>query len=368
MPSFYELIKSAAKGLRLLLGLPPGDPDVAVLAYGIVSPLGTMLLSVNADGFLVNGDGALFFTGQSKAPVVAATTANITIATALNNGDTLDTSVTLATGDRVLVKNQTDATQNGIYIVGVTPVRAADFDTWQDVPGAIVGVTGGTVNAGLSFLAIAAASGAVGTDAIAFNPYPGATGFTSPIITTDIRPNGNDGATLGTSSLGFSDLFLATGATIVFGSSNVVLTHSTGVLTLGTGDLRVTTAGTNAASVVTVAGTQTLLNKIIRQPSTVYTSDGAITLTSGLHLIEKTSAAAMTVAAPSSQDGERLVIQGNTDFAHVITFTGSTLLDGTTGANLTVTLTAFKGSTIVVNARGTKWLLESSSNVTSITA
>lgn len=40
---------------------------------------------------------------------------------------------------------------------------------------------------------------------------------------------------------------------------------------------------------------------------------------------------------------------------------------GTTGANLTVTMTAFKGSSITVVARGTKWLLASSSNVTSIT-
>lgn len=103
-------------------------------------------------------------------------------------------------------------------------------------------------------------------------------------------------------------------------------------------------------------------------PLTAYTANGAIALTSGIHSIEKTSAAAMTVAAPSSQDGEELVIVANTDFAHVITFTGSTLLDGTTGANLTVTLTAFKGSCIVVVARGTKWLLKSSSNVTSITA
>jgi len=105
-----------------------------------------------------------------------------------------------------------------------------------------------------------------------------------------------------------------------------------------------------------------------RQEVTNYTADGAITLTSGLHTIAKTSAAAMTVAAPSSQNGTRLSIISNTDFAHVITFTGSTLLDGTTGANLTVTMTAFKGSAITVIAVGTNWLLESSSNVTSITA
>src|SRR5690348_17091598 len=55
-----------------------------------------------------------------KEPCRAATTANITISTALNNADVLD-GVTLATGDRVLVKNQTTEKENGIYIVGVTP-------------------------------------------------------------------------------------------------------------------------------------------------------------------------------------------------------------------------------------------------------
>jgi hypothetical protein len=80
-------------------------------------------------------------------------------------------------------------------------------------------------------------------------------------------------------------------------------------------------------------------------------------------------AAAMTVAAPTSAlNGTRLTITSGTNFAHVVTFTGSTLLDGTTGANLTATMTAFAGSTLVVEARGTNWYLISSSNVTSITA
>jgi hypothetical protein len=86
---------------------------------------------------------------------------------------------------------------------------------------------------------------------------------TSPGFTTAINPISDDGATLGTVSLRWSDLFLASGAVINFNGGNVVLTHSTGILTMGTGDLRVTNAGTNAASVVTLAGTQTLTNKSI---------------------------------------------------------------------------------------------------------
>lgn len=109
----------------------------------------------------------------------------------------------------------------------------------------------------------------------------------------------------------------------------------------------------------TATGATVIPKARVRPETTVYTSDGAITLTSGVHFVEKTTTAAMTVAAPSSQDGERLTIISNTDHAHVITFTGTTLLDGTTGANSTATFTAFKGASITVVARGAFWLVES---------
>lgn len=95
----------------------------------------------------------------------------------------------------------------------------------------------------------------------------------------------------------------------------------------------------------------------------VLTSDGAITIQTSTVYLEKTSGGAFTIAAPSSQDNTRITIIGNTDFAHVITFTGSTLLDGTTGANSTATFTAFKGSSITIVARGAFWLVESLSLV-----
>jgi hypothetical protein len=86
---------------------------------------------------------------------------------------------------------------------------------------------------------------------------------TSPGFTTAANPASSDGAALGTTSLQWSDLFLASGAVLNFSNGDVVATHSTGILTVGTGDLRVTTAGANTASVVTVGGTQTLTNKTL---------------------------------------------------------------------------------------------------------
>ncbi len=86
-----------------------------------------------------------------KDEVVAATTANITIASDLNVADTID-GITLADGDRVLVKDQTSQDENGIYIAGASPARAADMSASAEFNAAIVPVQlGGTDNGGTNF-------------------------------------------------------------------------------------------------------------------------------------------------------------------------------------------------------------------------
>lgn len=102
---------------------------------------------------------------------------------------------------------------------------------------------------------------------LTFNSNTASLGATLMTATTSVtsatfRASSNDSGSLGASGTAFSDLFLASGALIDFAAGNSVITHSSGILTVSTGDLRVTTAGTNTASVVTVGGTQTLTNKI----------------------------------------------------------------------------------------------------------
>lgn len=82
-------------------------------------------------------------TGLSwKAAVAAATTANIT----LSGTQTID-GVAVGVGARVLVKNQSTASGNGIYIVASGSwTRASDMDAAAEFPGAAVFVQGGTVN------------------------------------------------------------------------------------------------------------------------------------------------------------------------------------------------------------------------------
>lgn len=83
-----------------------------------------------------------------KDPVLVATTTNGTLATAYENGDTID-GVVLTTGDRILIKDQSDPKENGIYIVNASgaPTRATDFDTTAEITAGVVNVTKGTSNA-----------------------------------------------------------------------------------------------------------------------------------------------------------------------------------------------------------------------------
>ena len=114
-----------------------------------------------------------------KDSVVAATTANITIATALNNGDTLD-GVTLSTNDRVLVKDQSTASQNGIYIVGSSPARADDLAAGVAAAGMITFVEQGSTNADQGFVCTSnKGSAVVGTNNLAFSQFSGAGNLTA---------------------------------------------------------------------------------------------------------------------------------------------------------------------------------------------
>ena len=109
-----------------------------------------------------------------KDSCVAATTANITISTALNNGDTLD-GVSLSTNDRVLVKDQSTASQNGIYVVGSSPARAADLAAGADAAGFFTFVEQGTVNADNGFVCTSnKGSAVVGTNNLTIAQFSGA--------------------------------------------------------------------------------------------------------------------------------------------------------------------------------------------------
>ena len=115
-----------------------------------------------------------------KQSVRAATTAAVNLSTELEAGDTIDTTVTLVAGDRVLVKNQGTASQNGIYVVQATgaAVRATDAngttDTGTVSGGTFTFVEEGTVNADSGFVVSSNGLIDVGTDAMNWVQFSGA--------------------------------------------------------------------------------------------------------------------------------------------------------------------------------------------------
>ena len=133
-----------------------------------------------------------------KDSCVAATTGNITISTALNNGDTID-GVTLSTNDRVLVKDQSTASQNGIYVVGSSPARADDLAAGADAAGMFTFVEQGTVNADNGFVCTSnKGSAVVGTNNLTYAQFSGAGQITAGdgldksgnTLSLDLKSNG----------------------------------------------------------------------------------------------------------------------------------------------------------------------------------
>ena len=111
-----------------------------------------------------------------KNSVRVATTANGTLSSAFANGQTVD-GITLSTGDRILLKDQSTGSQNGIYTVNSSgaPTRATDFDENSEVTGGtFFFVEEGTTNADNGFVMTNDGTVTVGSTALVFTQFSGA--------------------------------------------------------------------------------------------------------------------------------------------------------------------------------------------------
>ena len=287
------------------LGTPTSDTDAATKAYVDAATAG---LNVHA-------------------AVQAATTANVTLASALENGDTLD-GVTLATGNRVLVKNQTDKTENGIYVVKASgaPDRATDYDSTPEIDaGDFIFVEAGTANGKTGWVQTNVIT-TIGSDNIEFTQFSGAgtysagTGLTLTGTTFSI----NTGTTVDLSTAQtLSNKSIALGSNTVSGTLsqfNSAVTDadlaslagaetlSNKTIALGSNTISGTLAEFNTAltdaDFATIAGTQTLTNKTLTSPvinlglnaqtGTTYT----LALSDAGKVVTASNASAITVTIP----------------------------------------------------------------------
>lgn len=163
---------------------------------------------------------------DAKGSVRVATTTNGTLATAFANGQSVD-GVTLATGDRILLKSQTTQSENGIYTVNASgaPTRATDMDAWNEVPGAFVAVEEGTSNADTIWLCTSNQGGTLGSTAITWQQIPTSAGLTNTNFVDKEIPSGaingsNTAFTLANTPVAGSEHVYINGALAESGAGN----------------------------------------------------------------------------------------------------------------------------------------------------
>lgn len=136
-------------------GVADAGKPIVLNASGIVDPS------------MISFDGLTW-----KTPARVTTTANINLASAPAAID----GVTLTAGDRVLVKDQTTASQNGIYVfngAAAAMTRATDFDENSEVlAGTVIAIEEGTVNADRVYIMTSDNPLVVNTDALTFQILP----------------------------------------------------------------------------------------------------------------------------------------------------------------------------------------------------
>lgn len=162
--------------------------------------------------------------GSVRVATTAILTASAQTSTTITLGGTTLTidSISLANGDRVLVKDSVTGGSggtfnNGIYTVGgigssVVLTRSTDMDAWTEVPAAITFVEVGTTNADTGWLSTADQGGTLGTTAITFVKFAGVgAGVTSVNIAvpTGMGVSGGPITTSGTITLSLANDLLA---------------------------------------------------------------------------------------------------------------------------------------------------------------
>jgi hypothetical protein len=158
---------------------------------------------------------------RTRAVARVGSTANVVIASELENGDTID-GVTLVTGDRVLLKNQSTASQNGLYIVVASGAASRDteFDTIEELAGQLILISEGSANADDLYLCTTDTSATLGSSTISY---------------TQVFPSSGGTVT----SVGIS------GSEFTIGSSPIT---SSGTITLAVNSIAATKIGTGVVN------------------------------------------------------------------------------------------------------------------------
>ena len=169
-----------------------------------------------------------------KDEVKVCSTAAGTLASSFANGSVVD-GVTLATGDRILLKDQAAGAENGIYVVNASgaPTRSTDGDTAAKIKGAAVYVTNGTVNAGKRLVCNVPGDITLGTTALSFVQFDGGTAYTAgnglTLSGSDFNVGAGTGITVAADTVAIDTAVVVRKFTQLIGdgtSTSIAVTHN----------------------------------------------------------------------------------------------------------------------------------------------
>jgi len=254
-----------------------------------------------------------------KAPVTAATTANIT----LSGPQTIDGKAVVA-GNTVLVKNQTTTYQNGIYQVNAGAwTYATGCTTWEQYVSALVFVEFGTTQIGTAWYCTAQPGGTLGVTAMTWSNfststnYTAGTGLTLSSFQFSITPVGTAG-TYGSASQ--VPVFITNASGQVTSVTNTSIAIAGTQITSGTID---TARLSGSYTGITGVGTLTAGTWNASTIGVAYGGSGAATFTAG-YLKASGTTAFSTVATIPSTDITGLGTM-STQNANNVAITGGTI-------------------------------------------
>ena len=276
-----------------------------------------------------------------------ATTENITNLTGTLTIDSVSTSV----GNRILVKDQSTASQNGIYIVASGGWdRSTDFNENTDIgPGAYTFIEEGETNGDKGFVLTSSAAVTFGTTAITFSQFSGAGQIESG---DGITKTGNTMSIVGLqttiSSVLHNSLILGKNANnqIKFGTDNQIIFRvngNDGVTFKETGEIEATKLSISGDTILGDASTDSV------------TINGSVTMDNGATIVN-TSDALLTITEETTAFSGIVTTGGNATVGGDLTVTGNDLtfgngekIDNTTNGTLAITAdtTAISGHATV---------------------
>jgi len=252
-----------------------------------------------------------------KIPAKAATTANIT----LSGLQTIDGYTTLE-GDRILVKDQTTASENGIYIArGIAWTRAEDLEAGGGAAGTAIYITNGTANVETLFICTNdSGTDIVGTDDLVFTDSSGGGGGSLALndgnifvgsasnVATGVAPSGD------VASISNAGAFTLADTGVVGGSYGRVTVNSKGLVVAGvTSEVGGPTGAIQYSSGTGFAGTGSFtFDNDSRTNQTIGTTSGPFLVNRTIEIGETTSNVASMIIGSSNDglSGRDFVIQG----------------------------------------------------------